>query len=237
MLDETYNELFMLMSVDGKISTSDNDDFDFDKDLPLINGNVADGLYQYYDIEKETELWNVGTGKTMRKIGINNIDAFEEIRTIENLNLVIIDNYNLNKRGLINLAHKAGGRLIIATFNMNHIAVRMKDSDTLPPNVDIWVYNNYGSLIENLFKDLHKTYNVNKTTIQCGGEMNSILLRAGKINALNIVIVPLLVGGRSVSTLIDGKSISSLDELHSLSLESVNILKNGYIQLRYIVEV
>ena len=42
--------LFMLMSVDGKISTGAVDELDVDRDFPRING-VKEGLYQYYEIE------------------------------------------------------------------------------------------------------------------------------------------------------------------------------------------
>lgn len=38
--------LFMLMSVDGKISTGTAQERDFDKDLPAVPG-VAEGLHQY----------------------------------------------------------------------------------------------------------------------------------------------------------------------------------------------
>lgn len=47
--------LFMLMSVDGKISTGAVDELDVDRDFPRING-VKEGLYQYYEIEKTTDL-------------------------------------------------------------------------------------------------------------------------------------------------------------------------------------
>lgn len=47
--------LFMLMSVDGKISTGATDDLDVDKDFPEIVG-VREGLHQYYEIEQTTDL-------------------------------------------------------------------------------------------------------------------------------------------------------------------------------------
>ena len=47
--------LFMLMSVDGKISTGESNNLDFDIDLPLIDG-VKEGLHQYYEIKQTTNL-------------------------------------------------------------------------------------------------------------------------------------------------------------------------------------
>lgn len=49
-MDRPITTLFMLMSVDGKISTGATDDLDIDKDFPKIAG-VREGLHQYYDIK------------------------------------------------------------------------------------------------------------------------------------------------------------------------------------------
>ena len=62
--------LFMLMSVDGKISPGATDDLDFDKNLPLIPG-VKEGLQQYYDIEQTTDLWSLNSGRVQAKVGVN----------------------------------------------------------------------------------------------------------------------------------------------------------------------
>lgn len=58
--------LFMLMSVDGKISTGNTDILDVDKDFPKIKG-IKEGLQQYYDIEKTTDLHFIITGAVMTK--------------------------------------------------------------------------------------------------------------------------------------------------------------------------
>ena len=46
--------LFMLMSVDGKISTGATDELDVDKDFPKIDG-LKEGVGQYYEIEQTTD--------------------------------------------------------------------------------------------------------------------------------------------------------------------------------------
>lgn len=69
-MDRPKTTLFMLMSVDGKISTGDTDAMDFDRDLKRIVG-VKEGLQQYYDLEKQTDLFSFNTGKVMAKIGVN----------------------------------------------------------------------------------------------------------------------------------------------------------------------
>ena len=64
-------------------------------------------------------------------------------------------------------------------------------------------------------------------------------MRNNLIDYVNIVIAPLLVGGKDVSTLIDGKAIShseELSKLKALELIECNQLNNSYIQLKYKVK-
>lgn len=53
-MERPITTLFMLMSVDGKISTGATDELDVDKDFPKIAG-VSEGLHQYYEIEQTTD--------------------------------------------------------------------------------------------------------------------------------------------------------------------------------------
>ena len=52
-MDRPITTLFMLMSLDGKISTGALDALDVDKDFPKISG-LKEGLHQYYEIEQTT---------------------------------------------------------------------------------------------------------------------------------------------------------------------------------------
>lgn len=54
MNNRPINTLFMLMSLDGKISSENNDELDADKDWCKIDG-VKGEINQYYEIEKATE--------------------------------------------------------------------------------------------------------------------------------------------------------------------------------------
>lgn len=69
-MNRTYNTLFLLQSLDGKISTGDVDELDVDKDFKRVHG-VKEGLSQYYDIEKTTDQFSLNSGKVMAKIGVN----------------------------------------------------------------------------------------------------------------------------------------------------------------------
>ena len=64
-------------------------------------------------------------------------------------------------------------------------------------------------------------------------------MRNNLIDYVNIVIAPLLVGGKDVSTLIDGEAISHSEELNklkALELLECKQLDNSYIQLKYKVK-
>ena len=68
--DRPVTTLFLLESLDGKISTGSTDERDVDRDFPKIPV-VKDGLYQYYEIEQHTDSVSLNTGRVMAKIGVN----------------------------------------------------------------------------------------------------------------------------------------------------------------------
>lgn len=70
IMNRPITTLFMLMSVDGKISPGATDELDFDKDFPHIDG-IKEGLQQYYDIEQTTDLWSLNSGRVQAKMGVN----------------------------------------------------------------------------------------------------------------------------------------------------------------------
>ena len=66
--------------------------------------------------------------------------------------------------------------------------------------------------------------------------MNGLFLRNKLLDYIDIVVAPILIGGKDTATLIDGASITSVDDLHALGvlkLEACDVLKNSYIRLRY----
>ena len=94
-MDRPITTLFMLMSVDGKISTGAVDDLDVDKDFPKIAG-VREGLHQYYEIEQTTDLWSLNSGRVQAKMGVNT----KKMPKKTQVSFVIIDNKHLNEHGI-----------------------------------------------------------------------------------------------------------------------------------------
>ena len=222
--------LFMLESLDGKISSGNTDELDADKDWCEIDG-VKEGLHQYYEIESTTDYFSLNTGRVMAKIGVN--DRKEYHSKIE-VKFVIIDNKpHLNENGIDYICNWVES-LILVTTNKNHIAYSLTDKYD---NLDILYYEELD--LTKLLEDLSSKYNAERVTIQSGGSLNGLFLRNNLIDYVNIVIAPLLVGGKDVPTLIDGEAISNLEELNklkALELIECNQLDNSYIQLKYKVK-
>ena len=220
-----YTTLFMLMSLDGKISTGSVDERDFDKDLPNIEGAGA-GLHQYYELEQQTDYFSLNTGKVMAKVGWNEPKAnIEPVPVV----FVLIDNHpHLTGLGVANLI-KRTEKLYIVTTNNEHPALQIEDE-----KLEVIKYPgqiNFTALFE-----LLKSKGADKLTIQSGGEMNAVLLRAGLINAVSVVVAPLLVGGKATATLIDGDSLETLEDLKklkTLKLIDAKPLADNYLHVRY----
>lgn len=226
-MNRPITTLFMLESLDGKISTGNSDNLDVDKDFPKIDG-VKEGLHQYYEIESNTDYFSLNTGKVMAKIGVNDKKEYHEKIDV---NFIIIDNKpHLNEHGIDYLCHWVN-KLILVTNNENHIAHSLKEKYS---NLEILFYEELD--LEKMLEDLYNKYDAKKITIQSGGSMNGRFVRDNLIDYVNIVIAPILIGGKDVPTLVDGESINSDDELNKLrvlELIECNRLDDSYIQLKY----
>lgn len=218
--------LFMLMSLDGKISTGAAEERDFDKDLPKIYG-VAEGLGQYYRLEETTDRFSLNTGRVLAKVGWNDTKTDIERRPVS---FVVVDNTHLTGRGVRNLLERTE-RLIVVTANCRHPAVHVADHrlDVLEVDGQIDFRSLFGQLADMGVRDL---------TVQSGGTLNATLVRSDLINYVSVVVAPVLVGGRSTPTLLDGDPLDGEDDLRllrPLELLSVRDLDHSYLHLRYAV--
>lgn len=215
--------LFMLMSVDGKISTGAVDELDVDRDFPKLPG-VREGLHQYYEIEQTTDLWSFNTGRVQAKMGVNE----KELPDKTPVSFVLLDNHHLTEHGIRYFCAKSKQAVVI-TSNASHPAFRV-DSD----NLHI-IYQERPSLSAAL-EHLKKEYGCERLTVQSGGTVNGLFLREKLLDYVDIVVAPVLIGGKDTPTLIDGKSLVSsaeLSELGVLKLMDCSVLQDSYIRLRY----
>ena len=65
-MEKPITTLFMNMSVDGKISTGDNDTMDVCLNYPKITG-IKEGYKQYYDIEQTTDMHSLNSARVLTK--------------------------------------------------------------------------------------------------------------------------------------------------------------------------
>ncbi len=215
--------LFMLMAVDGKISPGASDSLDVDKDYPNITG-LKEGLPQYYEIEQTTDLWSFNTGRVQAKMGVND----KPFPGKTPVSFVLLDNNHLTEHGVRYFCARSR-EFVLITTNKNHPAYNVNED-----NLHIIAQESLS--LEDALAELKEKYGCERITIQSGGTINGMFLREKLFDYVDIVVAPVLVGGKNTSTLIDGSSITNEDELGNLGvlqLESCEALDNSYIRLRY----
>lgn len=223
MMKRPITTLFMLMSVDGKISTGVSDTLDFDKDLPKIKG-VKEGLQQYYDIEQTTDLWTLNSGRVQEKMGVNE----KELPTKTPVSFVLIDNSHLTEQGIRYFCARSK-EFVLVTSNQKHPAFAVDER-----NLHV-IYQERLDL-PSMLQQLKDNFNCQRLTIQSGGTLNGLFLREKLLDYVDIVVAPLLVGGKETTTLIDGTDITTVDALNQLAvleLESIEPLNDSYIRMCY----
>lgn len=222
-MDRPITTLFMLMSVDGKISTGATDDLDVDRDFPKIAG-VQEGLHQYYEIEQTTDLWSLNSGRVQEKLGVN----AKEMPGKSPVSFVIIDNHHLTKHGIRYLC-ALSKEFVLVTSNPDHPAFQMHEN-----NLHIFCQSKLS--LSDALATLKSEYGCQRLTIQSGGTLNGLFLREKLFDYVDLVIAPILIGGKDTSTLIDGNSLRSEDELAQLGvlkLQECTVLEHSYLRLRY----
>lgn len=218
--------LFLLISLDGKITSGESDALDSDWDWKRIHG-VKEGLHQYYEIEKTTDLHFLITARTHEKLGINYSRDDEPARSP--VSAVVIDRKpHLTEQGVRNYLHHKNVYLV--TNNREHPAFGVQ-----APNLNVIFYP-----VEIDFADLltrlRQEHGIERLTIQSGGMLNSVLLRQGLIDHISVVVAPLLVGGQMTPSLIGGESLQTeadLVNLKALKLTRCKVLEDSYLHLQY----
>ena len=118
---------------------------------------------------------------------------------------------------------------VLITSNKEHPAFSVQED-----NLHILYQETFS--LKNALYQLKNDFGCERLTVQCGGTLNSIFLREKLFDFVDIVLAPVLIGGKDTATLIDGKSLISENELSSLSvlkLQECKVLNDSYIRLRY----
>ena len=222
-MDRPITTLYMLMSADGKISTGSTDELDVDQDFPKIAG-LKEGLHQYYEIEQTTDLWSFNTGRVQAKMGVNE----KELPAKSPVSFFILDNSHLNEHGIRYFCARSK-QFVLLTSNRDHPAFSVTEE-----NLHI-IFQEELSLGKALAA-LKKQFGCERLTIQSGGTLNSLFLREKLFDYVDLVVAPVLIGGKDTPTLIDGRSLTAENELSGLGvlklIEAVP-LQDSYLRLRY----
>ena len=118
--------------------------------------------------------------------------------------------------------------LVLITSNKEHPAYNIKEK-----NLHI-IFQEELSL-EDALHELKSSYGCEKLTIQSGGTVNGVFLREKLFDYIDVVVAPVLIGGKETASLIDGSSILSeneLSELGVLKLIDCTDLNDSYIRVR-----
>ena len=225
-MNRPVTTLFMMMSVDGKISTGSTDDFDVDRDFPLLEG-VREGLHQYYEIEQTTDLWSFNTGRVQAKMGVNEL-LFPAKTPVS---FVLLDNTHLKEHGIRYFCARSK-TFVLITSNPDHPAFQVSE-----PNLHI-LFQERPSLSD-AFVRLKSEYGCERLTLQSGATVNHLLLREQLIDYVDLVVAPVLIGGTDTPSLIGGSSRSAREELNQLGILKLldcTALEDSWIRLRYEVK-
>lgn len=118
---------------------------------------------------------------------------------------------------------------MLVTSNREHPAFRVEE-----PNLHIFYQETFS--LACALERLKKEFGVQRLTIQSGGTLNSLFLREKLLDYIDIVVAPVLVGGKDTATVMDGPSLLSDAELSGLgvlALGSCQVLEDSYLRLRY----
>ncbi len=144
------------------------------------------------------------------------------------VSFVLVDNKHLSEHG-VRYFYALSKEFVLITTNDAHPAFQVQES-----NLHI-IYQKQLSLSDAL-AELKTEFGCERITIQSGGTLNSLFLREKLFDYVDIVIAPVLIGGKDTATLIDGPSLmseSELSQLRALKLEECVVLENSYLRLRY----
>lgn len=222
-MERPVTTLFMLMSVDGKISTGADDALDVDRDFPKLPG-VREGLHQYYEIEQTTDLWSLNSGRVQEKMGVNTKPMPDKTP----VSFVIVDNRHLKEHGVRYFCARSK-EFVLVTSNAEHPAFQMREEN-------LHILYQKSLALPDALAHLRSEYGCRRLTIQSGGTLNGLFLREKLIDYIDIVVAPVLIGGKDTATLIDGRSLlteGELSQLGVLKLQQCAVLEDSYLRLRY----
>ena len=144
------------------------------------------------------------------------------------VSFVLLDNHHLTEHGVRYFCARSD-QFVLITSNREHPAFGVNES-----NLRI-LFQEKLSLTDAL-AILKERFGCERLTIQSGGTLNSLFLREKLFDYVDVVVAPVLIGGKDTATLIDGRSLTAKEELSQLGvlrLIEAATLEDSYLRLRY----
>lgn len=135
-------------------------------------------------------MWSPNSGRVQEKMGVNT----KKLPGRTPVSFVIIDNHLLTENG-VRYFCALSKEFVLVTSNADHPAFRVRQG-----NLHI-VHQSELSLVDALAKR-KSDYGCQRLTIQTGGTLNGLFLREKLLDYIDLVVAPVLVGGKGTSTLI-----------------------------------
>lgn len=235
IIDEfDVDKLTRVLELQAELKTLIQDEI-WDDDLPLEISSSLDLKTVISMAKLRVDVSSVGSLFDKIQMVVDTAGALAENRMLVTLHTTqycnndqLIDNKHLNENG-IRYFCALSKEFVLITTNTRHPAFNVEDE-----NLHI-IYQNELSLKDALIK-LKSEYGCERITIQTGGTLNNLFLREKLFDYVDIIIAPVLIGGKDTSTLIDGKSLTEECELSKLGvvkLQECVVLENSYLRLRY----
>ncbi len=144
------------------------------------------------------------------------------------VSFVILDNQHLQESG-VRYFCALSQKFVLVTSNAKHPAFQVEAD-----NLHILLQEKLS--LQKALARLKAEHGCERITVQTGGTLNGLFLREKLLDYVDVVVAPVLIGGRDTSTLIDGQSLLSpkeLSKLGVLKLQECTVLESSYLRLRY----
>jgi 2,5-diamino-6-(ribosylamino)-4(3H)-pyrimidinone 5'-phosphate reductase len=205
------------MSIDGKISTRNNDS--------SISSKMD--FVRVHKLRSSVDAIVIGISTVLNDNPMLNVRYFTN--GAKNPTRIIIDS---NARIPLNSRIIKSSKKIQTIIAVTHNASSKKVKEIENKGARVLVTGNGKVSIRKLFQKLERM-SLKKILVEGGGEINWSVLKLGIINELIVTISPLVIGGRDAKTLVEGEGFANISDGIKLKLSNTIIQNNNEIVLFY----
>lgn len=205
------------MSIDGKISTKNNDS--------SISSKMD--FVRVHKLRSSVDGIVIGISTVLKDNPMLNVRYFTN--GTKNPTRIIIDS---NARIPLDSRIIKSSKKIQTIIAVTHNASSKKVKEIENKGARVLVTGNGKVSIRKLFQKLERM-GLRKILVEGGGEINWSVIKLGIINELIVTISPLVIGGRDAKTLVEGEGFANISDGIKLKLSNTIIQNNNEIVLFY----